>query len=116
MHAAINGKLGRSAIGWPGYKAVFPARTPLLFVGHCIWGAGPDKPDTVEIYRVIEDHRKQLVRLKKPVSTCSAVVDQEKLNTLYITYRGGFLLDEIRVGPTYESAILGTVSTGTATR
>lgn len=111
IHAAINGEQGRSAVEGPGWQVVFSANTPLLFVGHCVWGTGADKPDKVTLYRVFEDHKGQLVRLKNPVSTCSAVVDQSKLNMLYIFYSGGLILDEVRVGPTYESVVLGTVPT-----
>jgi len=31
------------------------------------------------------------------------------LNTLYFEYNERFYLDEIRIGPTYESVLLGTV-------
>jgi len=117
VHAVINGKRGHSGMGWPSssYRRVFTPLKPLLFVAHCKWGAGPDKPDTVTVYIVIEDHRGQLIRLRNPVSTNSSVIDQSKLNALYIKYYDGFLLDEIRVGPTYESAILGTISTKSKT-
>ena len=69
----------------------------------------------MRIYQVIEDRNKQLVRLKKPISTYSDVIDQSQLDTLYIRYSGGFLFDEVRVGPAYESVILGTVTSELAT-
>ena len=53
--------------------------------------------------------RRGPVLLEKPISVTSKAINQESLNTLYFEYNERFYLDEIRIGPTYESVLLGTV-------
>lgn len=87
----------------------FPPDRPHLVVGHCQWGKTDDTPDTVTIYRVLDITRRGPVLLEKPISVTSKAINQESLNTLYFEYNERFYLDEIRIGPTYESVLLGTV-------
>lgn len=91
-------------------EITMPAEKPHMVLGHCVWGASDRVPDVVEIYRVLDIAGQGPVLLKQPVSVLSAVVDQKRLDTLYFEYWGEFYLDEIRVGPTYESVLLGTVA------
>jgi hypothetical protein len=92
-----------------GGGITFPPDKPHLVVGHCQWGATDDTPDTVTIYRVLDITRRGPVLLEKPISVMSKTVNQSTLNTLYFEYNDRFYLDEIRIGPTYESVLLGTV-------
>lgn len=86
----------------------FPVHAPHLIVGKVSWSADPEGDDTVEIYRVLNIEKLGPVKLEEPVSTQRGKVDQSRLNTLYFNYKDKFLLDEIRVGPTYKSVLLGT--------
>jgi len=89
-------------------EITMPAEKPHMVLGHCVWGASDRVPDVVEIYRVLDIAGRGPVLLKQPVSVLSAVVDQKRLDTLYFEYWGDFCLDEIRVGATYHSVLVGT--------
>lgn len=112
LYASANETLGKSAMPSRGGKITLPADKPNLLVGRCRWGKDGDSPDTVELYRVLDVPGKGPVLLKKPISTVTGLVDQASLDTLYFEYNEHFLLDEIRIGPSYESVLLGTVPAG----
>jgi hypothetical protein len=78
-------------------------------VGRCVWGKSKNVDDVVEIYRLIDIPNQDPILLKKPVSVMNGRIDQEKLDTMYFNYNGNLKLDELRMGPTYESVLLGTV-------
>jgi hypothetical protein len=89
----------------------FAAERPHLVVGHCKWGGTSEEPDTVEIYRVLDIKRLGPTLLEKPISTATSPISQEQLDTLYFEANERFYLDEIRIGPTYESVLAGTSET-----
>ncbi|MBN2446408.1 MAG: HEAT repeat domain-containing protein, partial [Phycisphaerae bacterium] len=92
-------------------RSTWPYDTPHMIVGHCIWGATPQDADTVEIYRVMEVQAGGQPLLVTPaVSTITAAVPQADIGRLYFKTTSGHMLDEIRVGPTYESVMQGTVA------
>lgn len=93
----------------------FPAEQPHLIVGHCKWGGTSDEPDTVAIYRVLDIKRLGPTLLEKPISTARSQISQKDLDTLYFEVNERFYLDEIRIGPTYESVLLGTSGTSMET-
>ena len=79
-------------------------KPPTLFV----WGKADDDPDTVEIYRVFNAPSHGPRVLKEPVTVYRKAVDQAGLTSLLI--RGGEhgSLDEIRIGTSMHSVLLGT--------
>jgi hypothetical protein len=99
--------------GGEGYGVSNTSDQPVLLVGKCSWGATPKDMDTVSIYRVSDGPDGQPILIPGPLSQVSELVDQEKLDTLYFSYGGPCLFDEMRVGPTYNSVLMGTVA-GTA--
>jgi beta-lactam-binding protein with PASTA domain len=70
-----------------------------LFVGKITWG---EEQDVVEVYLPDTD-----MVLGRPVSIVRTVVDQSTFDTL--TFRGSESLDEIRMGGTLASVLVGTV-------
>ena len=88
-----------------------PVGEPALYVGHCTWAASDEGEDVIGIYRVADIDGIGPVKLNKPVSVVSGRINQESLDTLYFQYNEKFIMDELRVGPTYESVLLGTVAT-----
>jgi len=66
--------------------------------------------DSIEIYRVMDIKKMSPVKLKTPISIQKGKIDQSLLNALYFQYSEKFLIDEIRVGPSYESVLMGTIS------
>lgn len=106
----MNGEKGETFIkNGPGF-AVIPQFVPELVVVKIIWGKTPEDKDTVEVYRVINVKKLGPTLLEKPVAIQKGIVDQSKLDTFF--YRGGgdLPIDEIRIGPTYESVLLGNLS------
>ena len=71
-----------------------------IIVAKMKWGKDLD---VMELYIPRAD-----MTLPKPISTLHTKVDQSTFDTMII--RGSVLLDEIRMGPTLESVLLGTVS------
>lgn len=114
--ATINGDDGKSDMGVEHFKyadALWPREQPAMVVVRCRWGKTDQEPDTVEVYRVVDLPMLGPKLVEKPIATNSGVIDQSKLNTLYISapgYGAGFYFDEIRVGPSYHSVLLGTVA------
>lgn len=106
--ATINGTSGARHSGGRSGK-LFPKDRSHLLMGRCQWGATDAEPDTVSIFRVIDLPRRGPTRVEEPVATHTGVADQARLDTLDIFINGAYLLDEIRIGPSYYSVLLGTV-------
>jgi hypothetical protein len=70
-----------------------------IMVAKMKWGKDLD---VMELYIPRAD-----MTLPKPISTLHTKVDQSTFDTMII--RGSVLIDEIRLGPTLESVLLGTV-------
>jgi hypothetical protein len=70
-----------------------------IIVAKIKWGKDLD---VMEVYIPQAD-----MTLPKPISTLHTKVDQSTFDTMII--RGSVILDEIRMGPTLESVLLGTV-------
>jgi len=100
---------GSTRMGYRKGNVIFKTETPHLIVGRCVWGKSKNVDDVVEIYRLIDIPNQDPILLKKPVSVMNGRIDQEKLDTMYFNYNGNLKLDELRMGPTYESVLLGTV-------
>ena len=77
-----------------------------MIIGRCIWGKTDEDKDILEIYKVFDAPRFGPMVLEKPVCRLTEVIQQDKLDSVYIKGTPGYL-DEIRVGPTRNSVILG---------
>jgi len=109
IYATMNNKNEheKSRMGYKGADIKFPKETPHLVVGHCIWGETDKAPDTIKIYRVFDAPGMGPVLLKEPISVMKGFVQQADLNGIHLKGRE-VIFDEIRVGPTYHSVLMGT--------
>ena len=110
LHAVVNNEAGDSKMTGRRSAIQMPDDDPHLIVGKVIWGKSPDAEDSVEIYRVMNIKKIGPVKLKTPISVQKGQLDQSHLDTLYIQYSERFMIDEIRVGPSYESVLMGTIN------
>ena len=80
-----------------------------MVVGRCVWGRTDADPDTLEVYRVFNAPGYDIVFPRKPVSVVKGIIPQELIKAIVIN-QGGFdaPLDELRVGPTRHSVMVGT--------
>lgn len=85
---------------------------PNMVVGRCIWGKTDEEPDTVEVYRVFDAKGYGIVIPQEPVSVVKGVIPQEKINAIVLNASVETPLDEIRVGPTLHSVMVGTTPLG----
>jgi autotransporter-associated beta strand protein len=74
--------------------------TPRLLVAKITWGATSDK---IEVFMPWED-----MLLPAPTSVLTANVNQAVFDTLTFSRGHNVFLDELRVGPTYQSVVQGT--------
>ncbi|MDT8390343.1 MAG: DUF6288 domain-containing protein [Lentisphaeria bacterium] len=81
---------------------------PSMVVCRCIWGQTDKEPDTVEVYRVFNAKGYGIVIPQEPVSTVKGIIPQEMINAIVLNMSVEAPLDEIRVGPTMNSVLLGT--------
>jgi hypothetical protein len=107
--AVINGEMGGSRMNQYAGTTILPALVPHVLVGRCLWGKTDIDMDTVDIYRVVDVPGREPVMLKDPVSTFTGIVPQQELDTLYFKTKTTYSMDECRVGPTFESVLLGTM-------
>ena len=109
LMAAKDGKrAGTSRVGWSRSKEVmFLKNKPNMIIGRCVWGKTDEDPDTLEIYRVFDAPGFGPMVLKKPVCVLKEIVPQAEINSVYMRDTAGGV-DEIRIGPTLHSVMLGT--------
>jgi len=100
---------GTSRVDWSRHKfdIKFPPEVPHMIIGRCKWGKTDKDPDSLEIYRVFDAPGIGPLVLEEPVCVMKEVVDQANLNSVYMNDTAG-ALDEIRIGPTLHSVMLGT--------
>ena len=72
-----------------------------------MWGKTDEDLDTVEIYRVFEAPGMGPMVLEKPVGVMQEMIPQADLHSFYMTDTTE-ALDEIRIGKTLHSVLLGT--------
>jgi hypothetical protein len=83
-----------------------PGDQRAMVIGHCIWGKTAQEPDTLELYRVFDAPRFGPMLIEKPAAVATGRVAQKRLNRL--CYYGEQAIDEIRIGPTLHSVMIGT--------
>jgi len=82
---------------------------PNMVVGRCIWGETDADPDTIEVYRVFDAPFYGITIPSEPVSTVKGSIPQERIEAIIIDQsRDEVPLDEIRIGPTQNSVMIGT--------
>lgn len=77
-----------------------------MIIGHCVWGKAYKDLDTLELYRVLDASEFGPLVLKEPVCAFTEVISQEKIST--INLHAEVAVDEIRIGPTLNSLMVGT--------
>lgn len=115
LKAMLSGEgAGETRAGWTHRRAEekFPSNKPHLIIGRCVWSKTDSVPDTVEIYRVFDAPGLGPMVIEEPISHMKAIVNQAKLNTVFLSGSAKGSLDEIRIGPTRQSVLLGTAPLG----
>jgi hypothetical protein len=111
VYAIINGESDEDANRnvWSRSASLRFPEGPNMVVVRCVWGKTDEDPDTVEVYRVFNAPGYNVVFPKKPVSAAKGAIPQALIKAIVIN-QGGFEapLDELRVGPTRHSVMLGT--------
>jgi hypothetical protein len=108
VHAILNGEKGSSRNSWSRSSGLRFARSPHMIVGRCVWGRTDKDPDTVEVFRVFDAPGYGIVLLEDPVSVVKGVIPQEKIDSIGLYADGTAPVDEIRIGPTLHSVMVGT--------
>jgi hypothetical protein len=80
---------------------------PNMIIGRCIWGNTDADKDTIEIYRVVDVPDYGPLVITQPISVTRDQVAQQRINTIKIN--SGTVWDEVRIGPTLNSVLLGTI-------
>ena len=110
IFATLNGvEAGESRNPWtrsPNLR--FKDTAPHMIVGHCTWGKGDNGMDRLEIHRVYDAPVFGPILLEDPVAVLEEAIDQQTLDTLLIYVDQQQAIDEIRIGPTLNSVMLGT--------
>jgi hypothetical protein len=86
----------------------FSEDSPNMIIGRCIWGKTDKDPDVVAIYRVFDAPELGPLILKKPVCLVREIIDQEKIRSIQLYFRSDGPIDEIRIGSTLHSVLVGT--------
>ena len=110
IDATLNGeKAGTSRNPWSrSAKLRFSEKTPDMIIMRCVWGKTEKDPDTLEIYRVFDAPGFGPLVLKKPACVLQEIIPQEKINTVSMGFSQNRAVDEIRIGPTLHSVMVGT--------
>ena len=109
IYAELNQQRGNSRMRKTRFgKILFPDDEANLLVVHCKWSEEAGGDDVIKLYRVIDIPKFGPTLIKKPVSITKGDLSQELLDSLYFHYSERFSLDEIRVGPTFRSVLIGT--------
>ena len=110
IHATLNGEETGTARNpySRSSKLRFPDTEPSMIIGRCVWGKTDKDIDTLTIHRVFDAPRFGPLFLQKPVCALESVIDQQTLNSVHLYIDTNKELDEIRIGPTRNSVMMGT--------
>ena len=86
----------------------FKDTAPHMIVGHFTWGKEAKDPDKLEIHRVYDAPVFGPMLLENPVCVLEQPIDQKALNELSLSADSDQVVDEIRLGPTLSSVMVGT--------
>lgn len=110
MFIKLNGKeAGESRNTWGGKVAnMYESSGPDMVVGHCVWGETDQDPDLIEIHRVYDSPLYGPILIEKPVAVLKEAIDQQSIHKLRVHLRSEGGLDELRIGSSLNSVMLGT--------
>ncbi len=110
IFAALNGqKAGTARNPWSRTASLrFPDQEPQMIIGHCVWGMTDKDPDTLKIYRVYNAPVFGPMLLDESVCVLQEAIPQQVIDSLYIELDDPRAIDEIRIGSTLPSVMLGT--------
>jgi hypothetical protein len=108
VHAILNGESGSHRNSWSRTSALRFPKGPSMIVGRCTWGKTEKDPDTVEAFRVFDAPGYGIVLLENPVSVVKGIIPQETVNAMVLFLFDKAPFDEIRIGPTLHSVMVGT--------
>lgn len=77
-----------------------------MIIGRCVWGKTDKDADIIAIYRVFDAPEFGPLILNKPAAHSKGIFPQEKLMRIHLA--ANVPVDEIRIGPTLHSVMLGT--------
>ena len=97
---------------WSRSAALRFPKGPNMVIGRCIWGKTDKDPDTMEVYRVLNAPGYGIAVASQPVSIAEGPIPQEQLSSIVLSFSGKAPIDEIRVGPTQHSVMVGTKPLG----
>ena len=86
----------------------FFEKKPNMIVGRFAWGKTDLDLDKLEIYRVFVAPEFGPMVLEKPACVLEDVIPQEKISSVYLDMGSEQTADEIRIGSTQHSVMLGT--------
>ena len=86
----------------------FPAGKPNMIIGRFVWGKTDEDPDKLTIHRVYDAPGFGPLFLENPVCELEQTVAQQTLDSIFLSLDTGIKLDEIRIGPTLNSVMMGT--------
>jgi hypothetical protein len=113
--AALTGAEATDRNAWSPSAALRFPKGPNMVIGRCIWGKTDNDPDTVEVYRVFNAPGYGIAVASQPVSVVKGPFPQEHLRSIVLDFSGKTPIDEIRVGPTKHSVMVGTKPLGAVT-
>jgi len=110
IFATLNGeKAGDDRNLWGGSdKLRFTSSVPDMIIGRCRWGKTATGPDLVEIFRVYDAPVSGPILIENPVAVLREVIDQQSIDQVRIHLRSEGGVDELRIGPTLNSVMIGT--------
>ena len=111
LHLTLNGqKTGETRSPSGGKEQPkFGSSVPDMMIGRCVWGKTDKDPDVVELYRVYDSPLFGPLLVEKPVAMFEHVIDQQSIERVRILLGGEGGCDELRIGPTLNSVMIGTV-------
>ena len=86
----------------------FFEKKPNMIIGRCVWGKRDEALDKLEIYRVFVAPGFGPMLLEKPACVLEDIFAQEKISSVYLEVDSEHTADEIRIGSTLHSVMLGT--------
>lgn len=86
----------------------FPDGKASMIVGRFVWGKTDADPDKLTIHRVYDAPGFGPLFLENPVCVLEQTVDQKTMNSIFLGLDSNIMADEIRIGPSLSSVMVGT--------
>jgi Family of unknown function (DUF6288)/Bacterial Ig domain len=99
-----------STVAGKGNPLRYEVGKPNMIIGRISWAKTDAENDTLEIYRMFNTSEFGLLFLDQPTSTCKLAFPQKDISKVQLFSE--LFVDEIRIGPTLNSVLLGTKPLG----